>query len=229
MIEIIFEDNHILVALKPPGVLSQAGELQLPDMLTLLKEQIKVRDQKPGNVFLGLVHRLDVNVGGLMVFAKTSKAAKRLFEQMQNYQFSKKYYVIVMGHLPVGKKERCIDTIYKDEIQRMALINQHPQGKSAILDYEVLATGSIEGHKVSLLNVVLETGRFHQIRAQLSHRGYPLIGDLKYGGVETKMHELGLFSYHLEFTHPISNQRIEYECIPTSNLFQSFMHLLSRF
>jgi len=226
MIEIIFEDNHILVAYKPPGVLSQAGELDLPDMLTSLKSLIKERDQKPGNVFLGLVHRLDVNVGGVMVFAKTSKAAKRLFEQMQKHQFNKKYYAIVLNALDVGHRERLVDNIYKDEERKMALIEQHPQSKKAVLEYEVLANSLVEGYEVSLLDILLETGRFHQIRVQFSHRGHPLFGDLKYGGNQTTTQELGLFSYQIEFEHPVSKMLLQFKYLPQGDLFQSFYPIL---
>ncbi len=226
MIEIIFEDNHILVAYKPPGVLSQAGELDLPDMLTSLKSLIKERDQKPGNVFLGLVHRLDVNVGGVMVFAKTSKAAKRLFEQMQKHQFNKKYFAIVLNPLSIGHKERLVDDIYKDEERKMAIVQQHPQAKVAILEYEVISNAVVEGHDVSLLDILLETGRFHQIRAQFSHRGHPLFGDVKYGGNQTTTLELGLFSYQIEFEHPVSKKLLQIKYLPQSELFQSFSQVL---
>jgi 23S rRNA pseudouridine1911/1915/1917 synthase len=106
---ILYEDNHIIVAVKPAGVLSQAGELDLPDMLTLLKAYIKEKYTKPGNVFCGLVHRLDLNVGGIMVFARTSKAASRLSTQMANQQFHKNYYAVVQSVVPVGKEETLHD------------------------------------------------------------------------------------------------------------------------
>jgi 23S rRNA pseudouridine1911/1915/1917 synthase len=222
---ILYEDNHLLVAVKPPGVLSQAGDLDLPDMLTLLKADLKVRHEKPGNVFLGLVHRLDVNVGGVMVFAKTSKAAARLSEQIRERVFEKRYLAVVDGTFESGSKGQWNDTMRKDARAGISRSAKPEEGKDASLSYRVLAV--LPSHSQTLLEVVLETGRFHQIRMQFSSRGVPLVGDAKYGsGPHRNDRQIGLWAYRLGFLHPVSGLPMKFHCAPQGDLFELFRDYL---
>lgn len=223
---ILYEDNHLLVAVKPPGVLSQAGELELPDMLTLLKADLKVRHAKPGNVFLGLVHRLDVNVGGVMVFAKTSKAASRLSEQIRERVFEKRYVAVVQGLLEPHASGRLDDRVVKDKRSGTSKNTDDQSGKAASLTYRVLAVST--ERMQSLLDVVLETGRFHQIRMQFASRGNPLVGDAKYGGSQpSTTRQIGLWAYRLGFMHPISNEPMSFVSFPEGEMFVPFRESLT--
>ncbi|HOO44380.1 MAG TPA: RluA family pseudouridine synthase, partial [Bacillota bacterium] len=206
-IPILFEDNHLLVVLKPSGVLSQGGEMNLPNMVDLLKEKIKEKYNKPGNVYLGLVHRLDLNVAGVMVFAKTSKAAKRLSEQIRKHQFDKSYLAIAKGEFDKDSMTYT-DYLDKDPEKKQAIITDSKNGKLSQLNFRVIDKAMIDDAVYSLLDIDLETGRFHQIRSQMAHHGHPLYGDTKYG--ELKMNPdffLGLFAYQISFNHPISDER----------------------
>ncbi|MDP2424916.1 MAG: RluA family pseudouridine synthase [Candidatus Izemoplasmatales bacterium] len=219
---ILYEDNHIIVAVKPAGVLSQAGELDLPDMLTLLKAYIKEKYSKPGNVFCGLVHRLDLNVGGIMVFARTSKAASRLSTQMANQQFHKNYYAVVQSMVPVGKEETLQDYLYKDEFTRTAMLSTKELGKEALLMYRSIANATYQNNLISLLSIQLETGRFHQIRLQLASRGMPIYADGKYGLKHQGDREIGLYANQLTFSHPISQELMVFSSIPQTSVFCAF-------
>lgn len=207
-IPIIFEDNHLLVVKKPPNILSQGDGSNDVDMLTLLKEDLKIRYNKPGNVYLGLVHRLDRSVGGVMVFAKTSKAASRLSEQIRNRTFQKKYLAIIHGN-PLKRKDRLIHYLLKDKkTNTVFAVDQGVEAaKEAILDYEVI--DKIQGY--SLVKINLHTGRPHQIRVQFSSIGHPLYGDLKYGLKEdNKNQEIALFSHEISFQHPTLKEKMTF-------------------
>jgi len=221
-LKILYEDNHIIVTVKPPGVLSQAGPLDIEDMLSLLKDYIKEKYNKPGNVYLGLIHRLDLNVGGVMVFAKTSKAAKRLNEQMRNHDFSKQYFAIVIGDMKIDNRIHVLENyIKKDKKNKLAIITKSEKDQYAKLTYQVLETKIVQQHPMSLLSVKLETGRFHQIRAQLSHVEHPLYGDNKYGP-KTRGYEMGLYSYQLSFNHPVSKELLTFINYPSKGIFSQF-------
>ncbi|MFC7682134.1 RluA family pseudouridine synthase [Paenibacillus sp. GCM10028914] len=222
-IPIIYEDNHVLGVSKPVNILSQEDSSGDPDMLTILKEDIKVRYNKPGNVFLGLVHRLDRPVGGAMVFAKTSKGASRLSEAVRSRNFRKLYVAVVHGR-PKQQTGRLIDTLYKDS--RSNTVSVVPKGtegaKEAILDYSVLETAG----GLSLVLVELHTGRPHQIRVQLSHAGCPLYGDQRYGkGFSKSGQQIALWSVLVGFPHPVTKEEVRIEVIPPDvhpwNLFNS--------
>lgn len=221
-LNILYEDNHIIVAVKPPGVLSQAGPLDIQDMLSLLKGYIKDKYNKPGNVYLGLIHRLDLNVGGVMVFARTSKAAKRLNEQMRNHDFSKQYFAVVIGDLPVDNRIYILENyLKKDKKNKLAVITDSDKDQFAKLTYQVLEKTLVKDQVLSLLDVKLETGRFHQIRAQFSHTGHPLYGDNKYGP-KTKGYEIGLYSYQLSFNHPVTKESLTFINYPSEGIFSNF-------
>lgn len=212
--EILYEDNHIIVCVKPVGILSQEDYTKDIDMLTLLKQYIKDTYNKPGNVYLGLVHRLDRMTGGVMVFAKTSKAASRLNEQVRNYVFKKKYFAVVKGVL--NSDGHLENYLIKDEKEVKSYIGNSNSGKLAILDYKV--KNIVDGN--TLLDVSLKTGRHHQIRVQFSNIKHPLIGDKLYG--ETSNNNLMLYAYSLTFIHPITKEELTFEKIPNSNSWNKY-------
>ena len=178
--KIIYEDNHIIVVEKMPNIPSQGDKTGDIDMLTLIKEYLKEKYNKPGNVYLGLIHRLDRPVGGVMCFAKTSKAAARLSEQVRNKEFKKKYLVIVDGKLEC-KKGVLEDYLLKNEKNNLSKVVREgtKNSKFASLDYEVIKYN--EEINLSVLKINLHTGRHHQIRVQFSSRGHSIYGDQKYG------------------------------------------------
>ena len=206
-VKILYEDNHIIVAIKPAGVLSQSDSTNSPDMLTILKAYIKEKYEKPGEVYLGLVHRLDRPVSGVMVFARTSKAASRLSEQIRNRKVEKIYRCIVNGELK--GEGRLQNYISKDESNNTVTVSdsEKPGYKASYLDYRAL------DHKdgLTLAEVKLGTGRSHQIRAQMAHAGYPLIGDQKYGKRDNRCKDIALEAYKLSFEHPVKREFITFE------------------
>lgn len=209
---IVFEDNHVIVAVKPAGVLSQADGSDAPDMLTLLKEYIKVTYAKPGNVFLGLLHRLDRPVSGLMVFAKTSKCASRISEQIRDRKVTKRYRAVVEGTFK-DKKGTLTHYALKDPKTNNTKIfeaGKAPKDARPVkLSYEVVAESDYKGKKISLVEIDLHTGRSHQIRTQLQYIGHPLLGDARYGSGLYKG-DIALQSFVLGFDHPITGERMEY-------------------
>ena len=169
---IIYEDNHVISVVKPGGILSQSDISGETDMLTIIKDDIKVRYEKPGNVFLGLVHRLDRNTGGTMIFAKTSKGASRLSEHLRNKKMYKGYFAIVEGVLE-KPKGYLINNLEKNEKDNT--VHESKNGKECVLYYETVEVND----GLSLVFVVPITGRTHQIRVQMSLSGHPLLGDTK--------------------------------------------------
>ena len=200
MINIIYEDNHLLVVEKPINIPVQADDSKDLDFLTMLKNFIKKRDKKLGNVYLGLVHRLDRPVGGIMVFAKTSKCASRLSEQIRNRTFKKIYYAVVENK--VNTNGKFIDKLLKDTNKNMVKID--PNGKDAILNYKLLDYKN----NLSLVEINLETGRSHQIRVQFSSRGHALYGDQRYNKNAKVGEQIALFSKSITFNHPITKKKI---------------------
>lgn len=204
---VLYEDNHIIVAVKPAGVLSQSDGSNAPDMLTILKAYIKEEYSKPGEVYLGLVHRLDRPVSGVMVFARTSKAASRLSEQIRNRRVEKIYRCVVDGVLEgAGRLESYIS---KDGDSNTVTVidSEKPGFKASFLDYKAL------DHRdgLTLAEVKLGTGRSHQIRAQMAHAGFPLIGDQKYGKRDSRCKDIDLEAYRLSFEHPVKRGIITFE------------------
>lgn len=202
MNDILYEDNHIIVVEKRINIPVQEDESKDKDLVNIVKEYLKNRYQKPGNVYLGLVHRLDRPVGGLMVFAKTSKAASRLSEQIRTRQFEKKYYAIIEG--TVAFEDTLIDKLYKDINTNMVTVDE--RGKEAVLSYKRLNMIN----NLSLIEIELKTGRSHQIRVQFSSRNMPLYGDQRYNKKAKVGEQIALYSYYLAFYHPITKEKMEF-------------------
>ena len=215
MINILFEDNHLLVVEKPINLPVNRDETQDDNLLDNLKAFIKVRDNKPGNVYLGLVHRLDRPVGGVMVFAKTSKAASRLSEQIRKRQFSKTYLAIVNGKTP--DTGEYTDKLLKDHQKNLVSID--PQGKEARLTFSTIGYQN----DLSLVKIILITGRSHQIRVQFSYHNHPLWGDQKYNSQAKKGQQIALFASELSFIHPVTNQSLSFSCQPKNYPFTDFL------
>lgn len=220
--EILYEDNHLLVAVKPAGVLSQADATGAADMLTLLKQYLCEKYNKPGEAYLGLLHRLDRPVAGVMVFAKTSKCASRISAQIRERKMAKKYRAVVRG-VPEKKEDTLRSYILKDEDKNQVTVLPISDGasppanaKEGILSYKETGTAlwecQGERREIALLEVHLITGRSHQIRAQLSDAGYPIVGDRKYGPDDKYYRgEICLESFSLSFNHPVTGVRMTFE------------------
>lgn len=211
-LKVIYEDNHIIIVEKVPNIPSQADKTGDIDMLTLVKKYLKEKYNKPGNVYLGLVHRLDRPVGGIMVFAKTSKAAARLSNQVRERILKKKYLAVVDGKI---EKQTGIleDYLYKDERHNISKVvkKEKKNAKLAKLDYEVIKYNEVKD--LSLVKVNLHTGRHHQIRVQLSHFGHSIFGDQKYG-TRGKGKQIALWAYELTIEHPISKEKMTFQDLP---------------
>lgn len=203
---ILDETNHYLVVVKPQNCLTQKDCTNDLDMMTMIKNYLKLKYQKQGNVFLGLIHRLDRMTSGIMVFGKTSKGSSRLCEQIRNHQVEKKYLAIVEGHLPL--QGEIISKMLFDEKKRQAFLND--DGKEAILSYRLLKVDPLESLPFphSLVEIVLMTGRHHQIRLQMSSIGHPLVGDSLYHSKTTR--NIYLHAYYLSFHDPITKEFKEY-------------------
>ena len=213
-LEVLYEDNHIIVVKKQPNIPSQADKTEDIDMLTIIRKYLKEKYNKPGNVYLGLVHRLDRPVGGVMVFAKTSKAASRLSDQIREKVFKKKYLAVVDGKFE-NRAGTLEDYLYKDERNNMSKVvnKEKKNAKFAKLDYEVLTYNEIKN--LSLVKVNLHTGRHHQIRVQLANAGHSIFGDQKYG-TRGKGKQIALWAYELTIQHPVSKEEMTFKCFPES-------------
>ncbi len=214
-LNVLFEDNHVIVVEKMVNIPSQGDKTGDIDMLTIIKDYLKEKYNKPGNVYLGLVHRLDRPVGGVMVFAKTSKAAARLSEQVRVKDFQKKYLVVVNGKLE-NEKGTFEDYLLKNEKANMSRVvdEKTKNAKFASLDYEVLKYN--EEINLSVVKVNLHTGRHHQIRVQFSSRDHSIYGDQKYGG-RGHGKQIALWAYSLSFLHPVTKERMEFKVLPEIN------------
>jgi 23S rRNA pseudouridine1911/1915/1917 synthase len=212
-IKVLYEDNHLLVVEKPPNMPVQRDISGDGDLLSYLKTYIKDKYNKPGNVFIGLVHRLDRPVGGVMVFARTSKAAARLSEQIRSRTIRKTYIAVAEGLLD-SLYGTLRDYLYKDwKSNTVKVVSNNIKGsQEAILQYSVISHNS--GN--TLLKIDLETGRPHQIRVQMSNIGHPLTGDIKYGAKNQKgfTDNIALWSYKLEFNHPVRDETLTFTSIP---------------
>ncbi len=212
-IRIIYEDNHLLVVDKPVNMPSQQDRSGDKDILTHLKEYIKVKYNKPGNVYLGLVHRLDRPVGGVMVFAKTSKAASRLSQQIRDRKFGKKYMAVIHGVPRTKLKKGLVHYLIKDRRKNMVdVVDGSIKGaQKAVLDYEVVGQAS----NMALVEIDLHTGRPHQIRVQFATIGHPLYGDQRYGShLNRPGQQIALWSTEISLVHPTLREDMTFTSLP---------------
>lgn len=202
---ILYEDNHLLVVVKPAGLPTMGVAAERDSLLSVAKDYIKRKYDKPGNVYLGIVSRLDAPVTGAIVIARTSKAASRLTKQFRDGKVAKRYWALVEGEMNPSEGT-CVDWMRKDERHRKMHVTHesHPEAKLAKLSYRVLEIMQ----QRTLIEVQLETGRKHQIRVQLARRGHPIVGDRKYGSREAFPEGIALHSRLVEFTHPVKKTPI---------------------
>ncbi len=214
--ELLYLDNHLMVVNKPPGLLVQADHTGDADLLTLGKAYLKERFQKPGNVFLGLVHRLDRPASGVMVLARTSKAARRLSQQFRERTPEKRYLALVEGHL--AGRGTWVDHLAKRNRHVHVVHAGAEDARRAVLDWQALAsTGGC-----TLVEVALHTGRAHQIRVQCAHRGHPILGDVRYGARRVlDGRHLALHSYRLAIDHPTTKERMAWIASPPPSWAQA--------
>lgn len=211
-LKVLYEDNHIIVVEKPVNIPSQGDKTGDEDMLTIIKQYIKEKYNKPGDVYLGLVHRLDRPTGGVMVFARTSKAASRLSDQVRDKKMHKKYLCIVDGKMENQTGSMRDFLLKKEKTNTSKVVKEGTKNaKEAILDYEVVKYN--EEINMSVVKVDLHTGRHHQIRVQFASRGHSLSGDQKYG-TRGRGKQLALWAYSLSFTHPVTKKELIFEDYP---------------
>lgn len=219
ILEVVFEDEDILVCYKPAGIATQTSDTVEQDMVSLIRNYRKAKEE---DIYVGVIHRLDQPVEGLLVFAKNAAAAAILCKELKEVQFAKKYLAIVTReHIP--KQGVLEDYIVKDGRSGRAMIveENNPRAKKARLSYEVVS--KVDDR--SLLKITLETGRFHQIRVQLASRTAPILGDVKYGGTKTGQ-PLCLCAYQLKFTHPVTGEGMAFEIAPKGEEFAPFLDKL---
>ena len=208
---ILYEDNHIIVVLKPQNIACCPDESGDDNLFDCIKRYIKEKNEKPGNEFLGLIHRLDRPTGGVMVYAKTSKAAARLSEQLKSGGFEKKYLAVLCG-TPSKKSATLENYLRKNSVNNMVYVcTQTEEGaKFASLDYEIIG----EAGGLSLAQIKLHTGRTHQIRVQMAAINAPVYGDMRYGGENAVKGKLSLWAYSLSFSHPVTGEKLRYIAEP---------------
>lgn len=212
---ILYEDNQIVVVIKPQNVPTQADDSNDKDMLSMVKDYIKQKYNKPGEAFIGLVHRLDRPTGGIMVFARNSKAANRLTEQFKTHSVEKVYYAIANGVVKV-RTQRLVNYLKKDTKENIVKIV--PMSESGAKKAELVYNYLADDGKQSLLEVKILTGRSHQIRLQLANIGHSLVGDVKYGKEKGMTSKLGLWAGKLAFDHPTTKERMVFMACPDQNV-----------
>lgn len=202
--EILFEDNHVLVANKPASLATQPSPHNVESLETDLKEFIKVRDKKPANVFLHAIHRLDKQVSGPVLFAKSQKALSRLQEAMREKEFQKVYLALVEGKI-TPSKDRLIHYLAHASHKAEVVSHNSPEAKKSVLDYELIEYKD----DLSFLKITLTTGRYHQIRAQMSAIKHPILGDKKYSSKRSFIDDhIALHHYYFSFIHPVKKEEI---------------------
>lgn len=221
--DVVYEDNHLIIVNKSSSEIVQGDKTGDKPLAEIVKEYIKQKYHKPGNVFLGVVHRLDRPVSGLVVFARTSKALVRLNEMFRTKEVHKTYWAIV-GNCPPTEEGELVHWLVRNEKQNKsyAYDKEKPEAKKAILDYKLIG----RSERYFLLEVDLKTGRHHQIRCQLAKMGCPIKGDLKYGSPRTNPDgSICLHARRVRFVHPVSKQEIDVTApVPEGNLWHSFQN-----
>jgi 23S rRNA pseudouridine1911/1915/1917 synthase len=209
-IEILYEDNHLLAVFKPGGLLVQGDRTGDDTALAMAKRYIGDKYDKPGNVFIGLVHRIDRPVSGVVLFARTSKAASRLARQFHDRNVEKTYLAVTSGYVK-GDSGELVAFLERDHKRSRAVSKPGPGSKKAVLDYRVLERSGGR----SLVEVVPRTGRHHQIRVQMAGLSHPIVGDIKYGAVEPLADKtIALHAAALAVVHPVRNEPVRFEALP---------------
>lgn len=232
MKNILYEDEAILVAYKPAGIATQTSRVGQQDMVSELKNYLATKEKR--EPYLGLVHRLDQPVSGVLVFAKNKNAASSLSTQITNGVMKKYYYALIYG-VPINEKGQFVDYLYKDGRENLSFIvdETFPDGKKAVLNYQHETTLMVleNNEEVSLMQIELITGRHHQIRAQMSHAGMPLLGDSKYGSAKSKelsrmigCKNVALCAYKISLKHPVTGERKTFVKLPEEDFFQPFLN-----
>lgn len=234
--EIVYEDDHILVCYKPAGFATQTAKVGQPDVVSELKNYLnRKRDSRSfSGGYLGIVHRLDQPVEGLLVFAKTKKSAAELSAQLSEGTLNKHYYAVICGQ-PSEKEGELTDYLAKTADNRAVISDRSEAAdlkfQRAVLHYHIIASQSIgqTNHMISLADIHIETGRFHQIRAQMSHAGMPLLGDAKYGNDvsvsisgQLNVRGVALCAYEIELKHPVTGKRMHFAVRPRGEIFLFF-------
>lgn len=236
--KIVYEDREILVVQKPAGLATQTARIGQPDVVSELKGYLADQQRKSmqsktaarGEIYLGIVHRLDQPVEGLLVFAKTKPAAAALTKQLSSGILNKQYYAVICGK-PLSKEGELVDYLMKEDNLAKVVTgqqSQYPQAKKAVLQYQILQEISTPA-QLALADIHIDTGRFHQIRVQMSHGGMPLLGDAKYGNEQTleQARQLGvrnvaLCAYSLTLRHPVTGKQLAFEITPVGEAFAYF-------
>ena len=220
---ILYEDNHLLVVFKPAGMLTQGDRSGGMSLLDLGKQWLKIQYNKPGHAFLGLLHRLDRPVSGVVLFAKTSKAARRISEQFRNRAISKIYVAVIHGLLDPPQGDSVMYLV-RDGSRSSISNASDRKAQKAVLSYETLK----KWEQISLVKITLATGRRHQIRAQLAALGHPILGDRKYGSdTVLEGNTIALHARSLIFFHPISKKEIVLEASMPEARPWKFFHITS--
>ena len=221
---ILHEDNHIIVVHKPAGIAVQSARIGQADLVSELKKHLA--KNAGSNPYLGVIHRLDQPVEGVLVFAKNPKAAAELSMQVQGDDFCKEYLAVVCGKLENTQGE-LVD--YLEKQNGIAVVTTPEKGKKSVLQYRVLKETVAQEQPISLLHITLKTGRFHQIRVQFSRAGYALLGDKKYGSAESfalseklQVRNVALCAWTLTFNHPQTKEKLEYTVNPANPAFDLF-------
>ena len=221
--DVVYEDNHLIIVNKSSSEIVQGDKTGDKPLAEMVKEYIKQKYHKPGNVFLGVVHRLDRPVSGLVVFARTGKALARLNEMFRTKEVHKTYWAIV-GNCPPTEEGELVHWLVRNEKQNKsyAYDKEKPEAKKAVLDYKLIG----RSERYFLLEVDLKTGRHHQIRCQLAKMGCPIKGDLKYGSPRSNPDgSICLHARRVRFVHPVSKQEIDVTApVPEGNLWHSFQN-----
>lgn len=225
--KIIYEDAHVIVAYKPAGLATQTSKVGQADMVSELKNYLSA-SQKGKSPYLGVIHRLDQPVEGLLVFAKTKQAAAVLTKQLAQGTLNKQYYAVVCGNPPAEEGE-LVDYLYKDAAGKAVVVTgqqeQYPEAKKAVLQYRILKKLSTE-QSIFMMDIHIDTGRFHQIRAQMAHAKMPLLGDSKYGNEESLacsrekgVRNVALCAYSVVLNHPITGKELSFQVEPEGKAF----------
>lgn len=233
MKNILYEDDQIIVAYKPAGIATQTARAQQQDMVSELKNYLAKNSKEKGEPYLGLVHRLDQPVCGILVFAKTKSAAASLSHQIETGEMQKYYYAIVMGR-PEKESDILLDYLYKDGHNNLSYVvkKDFPEAKKAVLEYRVVKTlvALEENVEATMLEIKLLTGRHHQIRVQLSNANLPILGDAKYGSIKSKdfsntsaCRHLALCAHKLRFKQPLTGKELTFERDPEDEIFEAFL------